>query len=36
MVCVRTDHDANLALPDDLDARFAEVYTGVQEAPDEL
>ena len=36
VVCVKTDHDANLALPQDLDARFAEVYTGAQEALDEF
>ena len=28
VVCVRTDHDANLAIPPDLGLRFAEVYQG--------
>lgn len=28
LVCVRTDHDANLAVPEDMLARFFEVYSG--------
>ncbi len=28
LVCLRTDHDANLAVPADMMARFFEVYTG--------
>ncbi len=32
LICLRTDHDANLALPLDLMIRFSEVYTGPAEA----
>lgn len=28
LVCLRTDHDANLAIPEDMLARFFEVYSG--------
>ena len=28
LVCLRTDHDANLAVPEDMMARFFEVYSG--------
>lgn len=28
LVCLRTDHDANLAVPEDMLARFFEVYSG--------
>jgi len=28
LVCVRTDHDANLAVPAEMTARFFEVYSG--------
>jgi len=28
LICVRTDHDANLAIPEDMMARFFEVYSG--------
>jgi acetolactate synthase-1/2/3 large subunit len=28
LVCLRTDHDANLAIPEDMMTRFSEVYTG--------
>jgi acetolactate synthase-1/2/3 large subunit len=28
LVCLRTDHDANLAIPQDMMARFFEVYSG--------
>lgn len=28
LVCVRTDHDANLAVPQEMMARFFEVYSG--------
>ena len=28
LVCLRTDHDANLALPAEMTARFFEVYFG--------
>jgi acetolactate synthase-1/2/3 large subunit len=28
LVCLRTDHDANLAVPADVIARFFEVYAG--------
>jgi acetolactate synthase-1/2/3 large subunit len=28
LICVRTDHDANLAVPEDMMARFFEVYSG--------
>ena len=28
VICLRTDHDANLALPDAMVARFSEVYSG--------
>ena len=28
LVCVRTDHDANLAIPEDMMTRFFEVYSG--------
>ena len=28
LVCLRTDHDANLAIPEDMMARFFEVYSG--------
>lgn len=28
LVCIRTDHDANLAVPQDMLARFFEVYSG--------
>jgi acetolactate synthase-1/2/3 large subunit len=28
LVCVRSDHDANLAVPDEMVARFFEVYSG--------
>jgi len=28
LVCIRSDHDANLAIPQDLMARFTEVYSG--------
>jgi acetolactate synthase-1/2/3 large subunit len=28
LVCVRTDHDANFALPAEMAARFSEVYSG--------
>ena len=31
LICLRTDHDANLALPMDLMIRFSEVYTGPAE-----
>jgi acetolactate synthase-1/2/3 large subunit len=27
-VCVRSDHDANLAVPEEMLARFFEVYNG--------
>ena len=33
LVCVRSDHDANLAIPPDLMARFFEVYSGPVEQP---
>lgn len=28
LICLRTDHDANLAIPMELTARFFEVYSG--------
>jgi hypothetical protein len=28
LVCLRTDHDANLAVPEEMMARFFEVYSG--------
>jgi acetolactate synthase-1/2/3 large subunit len=28
LICLRTDHDANLAVPEDMMARFFEVYSG--------
>ena len=28
VICLRTDHDANLAVPEDMMARFFEVYSG--------
>ncbi len=28
LVCLRTDHDANLAVPEDMMARFFEIYSG--------
>jgi acetolactate synthase-1/2/3 large subunit len=28
LVCLHTDHDANLAIPEDMMARFFEVYSG--------
>jgi acetolactate synthase I/II/III large subunit len=28
LICLRTDHDANLALPEDMGARFTAVYSG--------
>ncbi|MBI4898147.1 MAG: hypothetical protein HY827_07250 [Actinobacteria bacterium] len=28
LVCLRSDHDANLAVPEDMMARFFEVYSG--------
>ncbi len=28
LICVRTDHEANLAVPEDMMARFFEVYSG--------
>ena len=28
LICLRTDHDANLAIPEDMMARFFEVYSG--------
>ena len=28
LVCIRSDHDANLAIPQELTARFTEVYSG--------
>jgi acetolactate synthase-1/2/3 large subunit len=28
VVCLRTDHDANLAVPVEMAARFFEVYSG--------
>jgi acetolactate synthase I/II/III large subunit len=28
LICLRTDHDANLAVPPDMMARFFEVYNG--------
>ena len=31
LVCVRSDHDANLAVPAEMFARFFEVYTGPAE-----
>ena len=34
LICLRTDHDANLAIPADMTARFFEVYSGpVAEQP---
>ena len=32
LVCVRTDHDANLAIPAEMTARFFEVYSGPAKA----
>jgi len=33
LVCVRSDHDANLAVPQEMVARFFEVYSGPVEEP---
>lgn len=33
LVCIRSDHDANLAVPAEMMARFFEVYSGPVEAP---
>ncbi len=34
VVCLRTDHDANLAIPTEMMSRFAEVYSGPMPIPD--
>ena len=31
LVCIRSDHDANLAVPEEMVARFFEVYSGPPE-----